>query len=502
MSNSYIKTPTEISFSHIAEKEFTLSSSQYKDLVIPNENFLYVRDFLSRPLQRKDLGIEVGSINYIGKSPFHFLRTKALQSHSFLLEVSNETTLPIMPSCFVKMNLKKGDLIISKDSNIGEIAILDKDYPNYMLSGALYKLPVFERKYYLLAFIKHSIFREQIDFMVPKGATIRHAKTMFLDCKIPIPNYNADDTIKFIELVTQAIINKERLIKERHYSLLGIIEQELISNQNPKKFSFELPRLSEIDAVGRLDVARYSKEYKAFEHLISNYKNGSFKLSEKNYSVKRGQNLQISNIGESYYSDKNIEGFYRLAVSSNFSEYSTVEKLTYIGNPNRLTNINQGEIVFSARGAQFGRVVIYPEKVENVITNIDSLIISNPDAPVFQSIYIAMFLNRLRWNKHIYKIAITGSGANSLTSYQSDDINFPNFPEEKQKEIALIYHNPASSYQTNTFILDNFLEQDNIFNETAGIYELDKTAKQLKEILNKAIDDIANNRQVNINFTI
>ena len=79
------------------------------------------------------------------------------------------------------MGLKKGDLIISKDSNIGEIIILDKDYPDIMLSGALYKLPVKEEfKYYLLAFVKHDIFREQLDFMVPSGATIRHAKTMFL----------------------------------------------------------------------------------------------------------------------------------------------------------------------------------------------------------------------------------------------------------------------------------------------------------------------------------
>lgn len=67
MSNSYVKTPTAISFSDIVEKEFTLSSSQYMDLVMPNENFLYVKDFLSRPLQRKDLGVEVGSLNYIGK---------------------------------------------------------------------------------------------------------------------------------------------------------------------------------------------------------------------------------------------------------------------------------------------------------------------------------------------------------------------------------------------------------------------------------------------------
>jgi len=83
MSNSYIKTPVAISFAEIVEKDFTLSSSQYMDLIMPNENFLFVRDFLSRPLQRKDLGVEVGSLNYIGKSTHYFLRTKALQQHTF-----------------------------------------------------------------------------------------------------------------------------------------------------------------------------------------------------------------------------------------------------------------------------------------------------------------------------------------------------------------------------------------------------------------------------------
>jgi hypothetical protein len=50
--------------------------------------------------------------------------------------------------------------------------------------------------------------------------------------------------------------------------------------------------------------------------------------------------------------------------------------------------------------------------------------------------------------------------------------------------------------------LANFLDKDNEYNQQAGIYELDKTAKQLKEILNKAIDDIANDREVKINFSL
>lgn len=502
MSNSYVKTPTAISFSHIVEKDFTLSSSQYMDLVMPNQNFLFVRDFLSRPLQRKDLGVEVGSLNYIGQSTHYFLRTKALQQHSFLPEITSETALPIMPNCFVKMNLKKGDLIISKDSNIGEIVILDKDYPNFMLSGALYKLPVSERKYYLLAFIKHNIFREQLDFMVPKGATIRHAKTMFLDCKIPMPNYNTEYTIKFIELLTQAIINKEQLIKERHEKILQLIEQELLSNQKPNKFKFELPRIKEIEEVGRLDTGMYCEEYKRLNFLIKNYAYGNnpiTKINSGKVSITRGQNLQESNIGKSIYSDIPIKNFYRLCLSKEFNHYSTVEKFYYIGNPLKLKEIKQGEIIFSCRG-DMGRSIIFCKNVNNTITNIDNVHISFDGQELYRSIFVSQFLTFLKIKKYISKIAITGSGADSFTIYQFELLDIPNFPEEKQKEIALLYHDPTSIYQADTFTLDNFLEQDNAFNETAGIYELDKTAKQLKEILNRAINDIINDRKVQIRF--
>lgn len=497
---NYIHTPSFVKWQDVTNNNLSLSPAQYVRLVMPNKNYLSVSQFLKRPLKRTDLGVEVGSLSYIDKSPVRFIRTKALQKHSFLPDLNSETALPILPSDFVQMNLKEGDLLISKDSNIGEIVILDKDYPNYMLSGAIYRLPVKDEwRYYLLAFIKHDIFREQLDFMVPKGATIRHAKTLFLDCKIPLPTRNVENVICYISLLTQAIINKEKLIRQHHTKIMQLIDKELYENQKVNNFEYAFPRINDIRMVGRLDVSRYSKTYKEYEQLITNYTNGSFKLSEQSYSVKRGQNLQVSCIGDSIYSDTMIKGFYRLAVSSNISEYSILDKFVYLGNPNSLARINKGEIVFSARGAQFGRVIIYPEIVDNVITNIDSLVIANQKASLHQSIFIAMFLNRLRWNKHIYKIAITGSGANSLTAYQSDDINFPYFPEAKQKEIASLYYN-SKEYDTDGFTLENFLEKDIEFNSGAGIYELDKSAKQLKQILNKAIDDIVNDKEVKIEF--
>ncbi|GIZ14499.1 hypothetical protein [Capnocytophaga catalasegens] len=500
--NSYVKAPDEISLSSILEKEYSLSSSQYKELCISNKNLLYVKDFLDRNLQRKDLGEEVGSLNYISQSTHYFIRTKALQEHSYLPEITNETAVPIMPSSFVKMDLKEGDLIISKDSNIGEIVILDKDYPNYMLSGALYKLPVSEHKYYLLAFTKHPIFREQLDFIVPKGATIRHAKTLFLDCKIPLPNHNKENTIKFIEILTQAIINKEKLIKQRHQAILENIEKELLDNQLPNQFEYSLPTISEIEEVGRLDTGLYSKEFKEFDHIVKNYKYGVCNFLELNngkVNITRGQNLQESNIGKSIYSEKYTKKFYRLCLSKQFTEYHTIDSFTYVGNSNKLKEIKKGEIVFSCRG-DMGRSIIFCEEISRTITNIDNVHISFEEQSLYKTIFINEFLFFLRHKGYIKNISITGSGADSFTIYQFELINIPNFPEQKQKEIAKLYHNSEINYPCKEFTLDNFLEKDAIYNEQAGIYELDKTAKQLKDILNKAIENIINDKQVEISF--
>lgn len=118
-----------------------------------------------------------------------------MQAETYLLDINKESVQNITPMSFINSNLKKGDLLISKDSNVGEIAILDRDYSNTMLCGGIYKLPVIDKKYYLLAFIKNNILRQQIDFLVPRGSTIRHGKTKFLECLIPMPNKNSSDIL-------------------------------------------------------------------------------------------------------------------------------------------------------------------------------------------------------------------------------------------------------------------------------------------------------------------
>lgn len=170
----------KVNIKDIINNRVLLSPSNYKTVIIKNKNIKTVRDFLARKLIK---GEEVGSSSYIKKSHKYFIRNKGLQEENFTPYLFTDSVVPILPSSFINYGLKKGDILISKDSNIGEAVILDKDYPDHMISGGMYKMVVEKYKYYLLAFLKHSHFKKQLNFLISRGATIKHAKDMFLDCK-------------------------------------------------------------------------------------------------------------------------------------------------------------------------------------------------------------------------------------------------------------------------------------------------------------------------------
>lgn len=499
--SEYTHTPNTICFKDIEKNDFNLSASQYNKVIIPNDNCKLVRDFLTRNLVRGDLGVEVGAMNYIEESPYKFIRTKALQSHSFLLDITQETALPVLPNEFIQMHLRKGDLLISKDSNIGEIVILDKDYPNFMLSSAIYKLPVKEEwKYYLLSFVKHSIFREQLDSMVPKGATIRHAKTMFLDCKIPLPKYNTEAIVVFVSILTQAIINKEIQIKVRFNKILELIEEELKLNQKPNNFVYKLPKFKDLSDIGRLDTNMYRYSFKKEIFYIINYEGGFKTIEQLGFKMSRGQNLQVSNIGKSIYSPKWYPNFYTLILPMFLSKYGTVDKVSYLGNRNTLKTLKKGDLIFGAEGFEKGRSVVIVEEQLNSITNIHGITFQQDKHDLNNAIFVKCILDYLRSKGLIDLFAVGGNGGSLAQKYWTY-IPFPLFSDKKRTEIVSLYFN-STEYDTQKFTVENFIEKDIEFNKKAGIYELDKSLKQLKLILNETIDDIVNNNEVNINFNI
>lgn len=493
--NRYVKSPDVITFQDCVNKNYNLSASLFTKLIMKNTNCLKVSDFLTKKLSIKDLGSEIGSTSYIDKSTYFFMRTKALQKNSFIPEITSESVLPMKPKDFIKMNLKKGDLIISKDSNIGEAAILEKDYPNLMLSGAIYKLPVKEElRYYLFAMIKHDIFREQLDSIVPKGATIRHAKTLFLDCLIPLPNENKGDVIKYISELTQAIIEKETLIKSRHEQILKKIEEELKNNQKENEFKYSLPTFSEVMETGRLDTGIYGEIYQKNIHLIKNYSYGYFYIKES--EIESGCTPDIR------YIDNNSALKYQWVTPSFCSDYGTIDecRINMVG----INNIKEDSILIINRtskggiGEFVGITSLYNfAELKEGQHNQGMYRISSFNKT--KLLFILCCLNCKIYRKICASLSV-GSKMKEIKAKHISTIPFPNFPENKQKEIVKLYYNPNVTYNSSDFTLENFLSKDSVFNQAAGIYELDKSAKYLKKLLNEAIDNIVNDRKVEFKF--
>lgn len=462
--------------------KFKLSPSLHRKSIAPNTNTLKVSDFFSRNLERKDLGFEVGSLNYVEGSNYYFIRTKALQQHSYLPEISSESVMNIHPNSFRDYNLKEGDIIISKDSNIGEVVILDKDYPNYMLSGALYCLPIKDRKYYLLAFLKHSFFRNQLDMLVPKGATIRHAGNKFLDCNIPLPNKNTSKVIEYVETLMKSIFLTEKAIKNKFGLINDLIKRELIENRCQVKFNFEQPHFKDLVEKKRLDTGTYSKCFKTIDFLIRNYKHGySFIEPTK---LKSGNTPIVRYIGtESFLK-------YRWITPSNCSDVGYIsidERINMLGSNN---NLNQNAMLLVNRTSRGGKgeyvgiaayydLNIYGKGHHN--QGIYRVFDYNNDDLIFMTCFMNTHLMR-KYCSHM----CVGSKMKELKASQFLTIPFPNFQKNIKSQIVTLYNNPLIDFK-NVPIKDIVSYFDN-----AGLIQLELLLRDLKNRINNTIDSIIN----------
>ncbi len=496
----YINIPQYTTLNEIIQRNFTLSATQYKRFCIKNSNIKTIKDFLEHPLFRSDFGIEVGSDCYVDFSNYVFIKTKALQEDSYLLSENKEATEYIKPQAFINMHLKKGDIIISKDSNVGEIIVLDKDYPNSMLCSGLCRLPIKKNGLYLLAFIKSALFRQQIDFIVPRGSTIKHGKTKFLECKIPFPNIKIDETIQYIELLMQAIINKEIAIRKKHEEIIQLIQNELELNQNSQEFIYTQPQISEIMAIDRMDTSLYSYEFKHKEYLITNYKYGYTSLTDLGYMGIRGTSLERNYIKNRINSDVYIDGFYKLIIPTNITKYGTVSKILYIGTPVKLKTIQKGDIVFGGEGYGKGKSFVVLENEPNVATNYHGIrIVCKKNTSIQNKIFIRCMLAFLRENGLIDKYGVGGNGGHFAPTYFYL-AKIPNFPVEKIEKISYLYYNGFMSYSTKKCTISNFLEYDSKYNQVAGIHEIDVSMKYLQMKLDAAMTKIADDIEVSLTF--
>lgn len=491
MNYKYIGVPKTISYEECCKNSNVFAPSKYTRFLPQN----------------KDLFAPMSSICTESKSKIVFDRKKKYEySEIGDIDVSNGT---IEHNCYYGMDLpsrnpkqcKKGDILISTVRTYrGGIGMVTEKQLNYCCSPAIMVIRDVDTritKEYLLAILRTDFFIEQILGFQTRGMYPRLDSDAMDKVIIPIPK--DEKVIDYITMLSIACLNKHSLIKQRHSEIIRLIGKELCNNQKPDKFTYNLPKFDDITELSRLDTNMYNYYFKQEVFEITNYQNGYKSIEDLGFKMSRGQNLQVSNIGKSIYSKEWHPKFYTLVLPMFLSKYGTIDEVKFLGNRNSLKTLKKGDLIFGAEGFEKGRSIVVIEEETNTITNIHGITLKQEAHNLTKAIFVKCFLDYLRSKGMVDLFAVGGNGG-SLAQKYWPYIPFPNFPESKQKEIAALYYN-SKEYDTSSFTLDNFLENDNKFNSEAGIYELDKTAKQLKRLLNKAIDDIVNDREVEIRFS-
>ncbi len=394
---------------------------------------------------------------------------------------------------------QKGDILVSTVRTYrGGIGLVQNELANYCCSPAILIIrDITDKridKEYLLAILRTAFFTKQILGFQTRGMYPRLDSDAMEKVIIPIPKDK--NVIKFVSLLSKACQNKYDLIRKRHSDILKLIEKELCENQKSEQFKYRLPSFSDVKKLNRIDTSMYQPYFKKEIFTIKNYCNGCNNIEELGFKLSRGQNLQVSNIGKSIYTDNKYPNFYTLVLPMFLSKYGTVDCVKYLGNKNSLKTLKQGDLIFGAEGFEKGRSIVVIEEQTKTITNIHGITIQQENPDLTKAIFVKCFLDYLRSKGLIDLFAVGGNGGSLAQKYWSY-IPFPNFPFQKEKEIAALYYN-AKEYDTTGFTLDTFLDKDNEYNQKSGIYELDKSAKLLKKMLDKTIDDIVNDRPVDV----
>jgi len=496
------KIPT-LNINKFSDKEFSLysfSARDYRKLHIVNENLIKLSDLLE---EKYKAGKEIGSENYMKKSKYRFLKTVNISKNYILDETSIEYCKPEN-----KIFPKKNEILIVKDGagdGLGEVALYPYDNLENLdsLSAGIIAINIKEEKrYYVFGLLKSNHFKNYIDLNTAQGSTIRHAKLIALDYKIPFPttnnHQNPEKIEKLVSLITQNIIDKEEKINEKNQKIDKLIEKELRENQKSgNNFKYSYPKISEIKKESRLDTGIYEKEFKEIDFLIKNYEGGYFSLLSK-YSANRGQNLQISNIGDSIYSNIEKTNFYRLFTNVELTDKRTISSYRWLGNKNKLTLIPKKTIFLSADGT-VGRC-IYIDDAGKSITNIHPWIINkiNKNDRDFEDILVSMFLGFLYTKKYYEKIKDKANGGGIKLNHLQKYLIIPNFPDSKQQKIAKEYYNKIDCNQNLT--LDNYLELEKARNDQLGIFQLNMEIFTLREKLEDIIDKIINDQKIELNL--
>lgn len=487
MSYKYIGIPQKITYKDCCKNNFVFAPSKYSRFLPQNKN----------------LFVPLSSLCKESKSKIKIKREKEY-SYTEIGDIdvsSGNVDYKIyygqdLPSDNPK-SCKKGDILISTVRTYrGGIGLVHNELCNHCCSPAILvvRSVTDERisKEYLLSVMRTDFFTEQILGLQTRGMYPRLDSDAMDKVLVPIPKEYT--IIHYVTQLSKAYQNKIDEIRNKHKEILLIIKRELDKNQKPIAFKYAMPRISEIRDVGRLDASLYKEFYKKELFNILNYRGGYSPLTEQELEMIPGPSLELKLLGTRIDSDHFVKGFYRLITPKQITNYGVIKNEEFLGTPAKITRIKFGDILFGESGT--GRTMVYLDDDNNTINNAHAHVLRSKAKNDLERIITIRSI--LQYYKEIGItdcMTVGGAGGHLSPSY-FNRIMIPLFPKSIQEEIAKLYYNPQNGISVTS--IDCFLDVDNFYNKKAGIYDLDRSAKFLKQRLNMIIDDIVNERPIDM----
>lgn len=219
-------------------------------------------------------------------------------------------------------------------------------------------------------------------------------------------------------------------------------------------------------------------------------------MSKLGIRSRRGPNLAVSVIGKALYSDTPKSGWYELIRPVNISEYGTVGAREWLGSPKKLPVVSPGDLILGCEGFEKGRSLVLVEAPERCTTNFHGTVLFWPGAELWQTVFIRCFFAYLRAHGVIDWVGVGGSGGHMSPEY-FDHLPFPRVPDKEQQRIARLYHNPCTP-PARKLTLTNFVSWHQEWDETLGIWELDREMKALQAELAAVQEKIIAGRSVQL----
>jgi hypothetical protein len=253
--------------------------------------------------------------------------------------------------------------------------------------------------------------------------------------------------------------------------------KELEENQRKLKFQFHLPSISELVAHRRLDAVIYDQEYRSKIWLVENYTNGFETPKEAEFSTTPGPSLEIKILRTRIDSETFRPGYYALILPTNISISGTINKLTFLGTSKHLPLLKTGDVIVGEAGFQKGRSIVLLDDLPKCTTNAHGIYIRRSDGNITKSVFFRCIFNWYRTMRLIDIMAVGGSGGHFSPEY-FDYVRIPKFPEDKQNEIAKLYHHEATP-PSEPPKLETLVDWHRHWNISLGIWELNREMRSL-----------------------